>query len=116
TTAVSDLDLEIPVGSVVGVIGPSGSGKTTTIRMIMGSLAASEGEISVLGEHPARFRRSTRERIGYLPQQFSMYPDLTVLENVDFAASLYGLVFFRRFSRRRGVLELVDLWSVRNRR
>jgi ABC-2 type transport system ATP-binding protein len=116
TTAVSDLDLEIPAGSVVGVIGPSGSGKTTTIRMVMGSLAATTGEVSVLGEHPGRFRRRTRERIGYLPQQFSMYPDLTVLENVDFAASLYGLVFFRRFSRRRGVLELVDLWSVRNRR
>jgi len=116
TTAVSDLDLEIPAGSVVGVIGPSGSGKTTTIRMVMGALAATAGEVSVLGEHPGRFSRRTRERIGYLPQQFSMYPDLTVLENVDFAASLYGLVFFRRFSRRRGVLELVDLWSVRNRR
>jgi ABC-2 type transport system ATP-binding protein len=115
-TAVSDLDLEIPTGSVVGVIGPSGSGKTTTIRMVMGSLAPTEGEVSVLGEHPGRFSRRTRERIGYLPQQFSMYPDLSVLENVDFAASLYGLVLWRRFRRRRGVLELVDLWSVRNRR
>jgi ABC-2 type transport system ATP-binding protein len=54
--------------------------------------------------------------MGYMPQQFSMYPDLTALENVDFAASLYGLVFGRRFRRRRAVLELVDLWSVRNRR
>ena len=116
TVAVSDLDLEIPARSVVGIIGPSGSGKTTTIRMVMGSLGATSGEVTVLGEHPGRFSRRTRERIGYLPQQFSMYPDLTALENVDFAASLYGLVFFRRFRRRRGVLELVDLWSVRNRR
>ena len=116
TVAVADLDLEIPAGSIVGIIGPSGSGKTTTIRMVMGSLAPTSGEVTVLGEHPGKFSRRTRERIGYLPQQFSMYPDLTVLENVDFAASLYGLVFLRRFSRRRGVLELVDLWSVRNRR
>lgn len=116
TVAIGDLDLEIPAKSIVGIIGPSGSGKTTTIRMVMGSLAPTSGEVTVLGEHPGEFSRRTRERIGYLPQQFSMYPDLTVLENVDFAASLYGLVFFRRFSRRRGVLELVDLWSVRNRR
>jgi ABC-2 type transport system ATP-binding protein len=116
TVAVSDLDLEIPARSVVGIIGPSGSGKTTTIRMVMGSLAPTEGEVSVLGQQPGRFSRRTRERIGYLPQQFSMYPDLTALENVDFAASVYGLVFLRRYRRRRAVLELLDLWSVRNRR
>jgi ABC-2 type transport system ATP-binding protein len=114
--AVANLDLEIPAGSVMGVIGPSGSGKTTTIRMITGSLAPSEGTVEVLGEPPGRLRRRTRERMGYLPQQFSMYPDLTVLENVDFAASLYGLVFWRRFRRRREVLQLLDLWSVRGRR
>lgn len=116
TVAVQDLDLEIPARSVVGIVGPSGSGKTTTIRIVMGSLAATSGDVRVLGEHPGRFSRRTRERIGYLPQRFSMYPDLTVMENVDFAASLYGLVFARRFRRRRAVLELVDLWSVRNRR
>lgn len=114
--AVANLDLEIPAGSVVGVIGPSGSGKTTTIRMIMGSLAPTAGEIDVLGQHPGRFSQRTRERMGYMPQQFSLYPDLTALENVDFAASLYGLVFLRRFRRRRVVLDLVDLWNVRNRR
>lgn len=114
--AVSGLDLEIPAGSVVGVIGPSGAGKTTTIRMITGSLAPTRGTAEVLGEPPGRLSRRTRERMGYLPQKFSLYPDLTVLENVDFAASLYGLLFARRFRRRREVLELVDLWSVRGRR
>lgn len=114
--AVADLDLEIPAGSVVGVIGPSGSGKTTTIRMVTGSLGPTAGEIEVLGEHPGSFSRRTRERMGYMPQQFSMYPDLTALENVDFAASMYGLVFFRRFRRRAAVLKLVGLWDVRNRR
>jgi ABC-2 type transport system ATP-binding protein len=116
TVAVEDLTLEIPTGSVVGVIGPSGSGKTTTIRMVTGSLGPTSGTVDVLGEHPGAFSRRTRELMGYMPQQFSLYPDMTVLENVDFAASLYGLVFFRRFRRRRAVLELVDLWNVRGRR
>ncbi len=116
TEAVSGLDLEIPAGAVVGVIGPSGSGKTTTIRMIIGSLAPTAGEVEVFGERPFAFRRPTRERIGYMPQLFSLYPDLTVGENVDFAASLYGLILWRRWRRRRKVLDLVDLWSVRRRR
>ncbi|HUQ44521.1 MAG TPA: ABC transporter ATP-binding protein [Candidatus Limnocylindria bacterium] len=116
TEAVSSIDLEIPTGSVVGVIGPSGSGKTTTIRMITGSLGATAGKIEVLGDDPSHFRRSTRERMGYMPQLFSLYPDLTVGENVDFAGSLYGMILFRRWRRKKAVLQLVDLWSVRNRR
>ena len=116
TVAIEDLDLTIPSGSVVGVIGPSGSGKTTTIRMITGSLGPTSGEVEVLGESPSSFRRPTRERIGYMPQQFSLSPDLTVGENVDFAAAVYGLVLWRRWRRKREVLELVDLWSVRSRR
>ena len=114
--AVAGLDMEVPAGSVVGVIGPSGSGKTTTIRMITGSLAPTTGTVEVLGERPGKLSRRTRERIGYLPQIFSMYPDLSVLENVDFAATLYGLLLWRRYRRRRAVLELVDLWDVRGRR
>jgi len=114
--AVSNLDLEIPAGSVVGIVGPSGSGKTTTIRMITGSLGPTSGTIEVLGQRPDRFTRRTREQMGYMPQLFSLYPDLTVLENVDFAASLFGLILWRRYRRRRAVLELLDLWSVRRRR
>jgi ABC-2 type transport system ATP-binding protein len=115
-TAVSDLDLEIPRGQIVGIIGPSGSGKTTTIRMITGSLAPTSGKVEVLGMAPHRFDRRTRERIGYMPQLFSLYPDLSVGENVDFAAALYGLVLWRRWRRRRAVLELLSLWDVRGRR
>jgi ABC-2 type transport system ATP-binding protein len=116
TEAVSGLDLEIPAGAITGVIGPSGSGKTTTIRMMTGSLSPTAGEVQVLGEPPGLLRRRTRERIGYMPQHFSLYPDLTVGENVDFAAALYGLVLWRRWRRKRAVLQLLELWPVRGRR
>jgi ABC-2 type transport system ATP-binding protein len=104
------------VVAVSFTIGPSGSGKTSTIRMITGSIAPTSGTVLVFGEQPRAFRRRTRERIGYMPQHFSLYPDLTVAENVDFAASVYGLLFWRRWRRRRAVLELVDLWGIRRRR
>jgi ABC-2 type transport system ATP-binding protein len=116
TQAVSNLDLEIPRGEIVGLVGPSGSGKTTTIRMITGSLSPTAGEVEVLGERPSAFRRRTRERIGYMPQLFSLYPELSARENVDFAAAIYGLVLWRRWRRRDKVLKLLDLWSARNRR
>jgi ABC-2 type transport system ATP-binding protein len=116
TQAVAGLDLEIPSGEIVGLIGPSGSGKTTTIRMITGSLGPTSGTIEVLGKRPDRFDRPTRERIGYMPQLFSLYPDLTVGENVDLVAALYGLIAWRRWRRRRAVLQLLSLWDVRGRR
>ncbi len=113
---VSDLELRIEAGSIVGVVGPSGSGKTTTIRLITGALAPSSGRVTVLGQEPRRFTRKVREQIGYMPQQFALYPDLTVRENADFVASLFGMLFLRRRRRVREVLRLVELDGVRNRR
>src|SRR6185436_15206359 len=74
--AVADVSLRVPAGTILGVIGPSGSGKTTTIRMVLGMLRPDAGEVRVLGEEPRHFRRRTRERVGYQPQSFVMYPDL----------------------------------------
>jgi ABC-2 type transport system ATP-binding protein len=114
--AVGGVSLVVPFGSILGVIGPSGAGKTTTIRLLTGALAPTSGRVRVLGEQPTRFRRRTRERIGYMPQSFTLYPDLTASENIDFVASLFGMLFFRRRSRGGQVLKLVDLWDARGRR
>ncbi len=112
---VSGIDLTVPRGTILGIIGPSGSGKTTTIRMMTGALAPSAGEVSVLGRPPKRFRRRERERIGYMPQSFTLYEDLTAGENVDFVASLFGMLWRRRRQRVREVLHTVDLWDARGR-
>jgi ABC-2 type transport system ATP-binding protein len=114
--AVDGISLTVPTGTILGVIGPSGAGKTTTVRMLTGALAPTEGTVRVLGEDPRRFRRRTRERIGYMPQLFTLYPDLTARENVDFVASLFGILWRTRHRRTREVLELVDLWEARGRR
>lgn len=114
--AVDGISLTVRAGTILGIIGPSGSGKTTTIRLLTGALAPTDGDVRVLGEDPRTFRRRTRERIGYMPQQFTLYADLTARENVDFVASLFGILWRTRYRRTREVLELVDLWAVRGRR
>lgn len=113
---VRDIDLTVTAGTILGVIGPSGAGKTTTIRMLTGALAPTSGEVEVLGQRPSSFSARTRERIGYMPQLFALYPDLTAGENVDFVASLFGLLLWRRRSRVRQVLKLVELWDARGKR
>jgi ABC-2 type transport system ATP-binding protein len=113
---VFDINLSVRPGTILGIVGPSGAGKTTTIRLITGAIDPTGGEVRVLGEDPRRFRRTTRERIGYMPQLFTLYPDLTADENVDFVASLFGMLVRRRRRRVREVLQLVELWDVRDRR
>jgi len=113
--ALRDVSLRVDTGSILGVIGPSGAGKTTAMRLMTGSLAPSAGTVQVLGEDPRHLRRRTREKIGYLPQQFTLYPYLTARENVGFVASIYGLLWFRHGRRVKEALKLVELWDVRNR-
>ncbi len=113
--AVDDISLVVARGTILGIIGPSGAGKTTTVRMLTGALAPTDGQIRVMGEDPLHFRRQTRERIGYMPQQFALYPDLTARENVDFVASLFGVLWRTRHRRTREVLQLLELWDVRGR-
>jgi len=108
-SGVFDLTFEVPAGIIFGLIGPSGCGKTTTLRLLTGLYKPDRGDLRVLGERPTKFHTRTRERIGYMPQQFVLYPHLTVSENLSFAASLYGLGFLRRRRRMKLMLDFVEL-------
>lgn len=114
--AVRNLSLAVYPGTILGLIGPSGSGKTTVVRMLAGILAPSAGSLTVMGVEPRRFRRRHRERIAYMPQLFSLYPDLTVKENVGFVSAMFGTPWWKRGRLLRRALEVVELWDVRHRR
>lgn len=112
---VFDLDLAVPAGIIFGIIGPSGSGKTTTVRLITGVLSPDSGEVSVLSKDPTHFDPEERGRVGYLPQLTVLYPELSLRQNLTFAAALFGLSGKERRRRIREVLELVELWTMRTR-
>ncbi len=113
--AVDDVTLSVPTGTIFGFIGPSGSGKTVTIRMLTGVYLPSSGSVTVLGETPSRMPRKVREQIGYLPQSFSLFPNLSALENMRFVSSLYGVGPLKRRRRIRETLQLVGLWDSRRK-
>lgn len=112
--AVLDVNLDVPGGVIFGFIGPSGSGKTTTVRLFTGIAEPTSGELTVFGVRPDRFPSSLRERIGYMPQLFVLYPDLSVWENMSFVASLYGLGYGRA-KRMRELLDFVELTEHRHK-
>ncbi len=112
--AVRELHLEVPRNVIFGFVGPSGSGKTTTIRMLTGVYRPTSGHVEVLGRNPRKFSQRTRARIGYMPQHFVLYPHLTVWENMNFAASLYGMGLFRG-TRLRRALDFVELTEHRDK-
>jgi ABC-2 type transport system ATP-binding protein len=114
--AVDAISLQVNAGTILGVIGPSGSGKTTLIRMLTGTLEPTQGKLTVLGQTPRKFTRHARENIGYMPQHFVLYEELTASENLSFVASLFGLLWPKRGRRVNEMLKLVDLWEARGRR
>lgn len=89
--AVDHLDLSVRRAEVYGFLGPNGCGKSTTIRMLCGLLTASEGSVSVLGHQLPAEAEAVKRRIGYMTQKFSLYEDLSVAENLEFLAAVYGL-------------------------
>src|SRR6195256_3878061 len=114
--AVDDISLQVNAGTILGVIGPSGSGKTTMIRMLTGTLEPTSGNLTVLGHTPRKFTRHAREKIGYMPQHFVLYEELTASENLSFVASLFGLLWPKRGRRVTEAVKLVELWDARGRR
>lgn len=89
--ALDDISLSLEKGRVIGLIGPDGSGKTTLIRIMIGLLKPSSGKISVLQLSPEKQTKLLHQKIGYMPQKFGLYEDLTVLENMNLYADLQGL-------------------------
>ncbi len=113
-TAVQDVSFDVPRASIFGFIGPSGSGKTTTVRLLTGVYTPTTGQVLVFDRNPAAFSQNERAQLGYMPQLFVLYPNLTVWENLNFAASLYGMNLFRGKQLKKA-LTFVELYEHRSK-
>ena len=107
--AVRDVSLEVRRGEIFGILGPNGAGKSTTIRMLCGILDPTAGQGTVVGFDIAREAEQIKQRIGYMTQRFSLYEDLTVIENLRFYAGIYSVPRPRRARRIGEVLEQIGL-------
>jgi ABC-2 type transport system ATP-binding protein len=113
--AVDELDLNIAEGEIFGLVGPDGAGKTTAMRMLTGTLTPTGGMATVAGCDIAREREQLKEHIGYMSQRFGLYPDLTVLENIDFYADIYGVPAAGRAERTERLLAFSNLTPFKHR-
>ena len=107
--AVSHLDLKVPRGQIYGFLGPNGSGKSTTIRILCGLLTPTEGSATVLGTEVPGRAHDLKPKIGYMTQKFSLFGDMTVLENLQFIAEIYSFPTADRFARIEELLAKYDL-------
>lgn len=114
-TAVESLDLTVVRGELFGLVGPDGAGKTTTLRLLIGVLTPDQGTVRIAGLPLPAQLDAVRAHLGYVPQHFSLYGDLTVLENLTLTASLYGVPAATARARSSDLLRLVDLTDARNR-
>ncbi len=114
--AVDDVSLFVQAGEVYGLVGADGAGKTTTLRLLVGALKADAGEINVCGYDIGKQTEQARSQFGYLSQRFSLYEDLTVLENIRFFAEVRGLSSSEWLPRSMEILEFVGLSNFKDRR
>jgi len=115
-TAVSDVSFSVSAGDIIGLVGSDGAGKTTLLRMLATLLAPSSGTIRVGDLDVVRERSGVKEMIGYMPQRFGLYPDLTVDENLDFFMDIYGIAGEERRRRRERYLGFSNLLPFTDRR
>lgn len=109
TRALDEVSLQVRQGELTALVGPDGAGKTTLIRLIAALLTADSGTLQVLGLDPARDAQQIQERIGYMPQRFGLYEDLSVQENLDLYADLHGVSAEERAERYPRLMEMTDL-------
>ena len=114
-TAVDGVNLDIPAGEIYGLVGSDGAGKTTTLRLIVGALRPDEGSVNVCGYDIATQADQARANIGYLSQRFSLYEDLTVMENIRFFAEVRGLPAGEWEPLCNHILDFVGLMPFRDR-
>jgi ABC-2 type transport system ATP-binding protein len=107
--AVKDVTIDIRHGEIYGLLGANGAGKTSVIKMLCGLLAPTSGHVEVAGERNALRTSEARQRVGYMSQRFSLYDDLTIAENLDFFAGVYGVPPAERDEKRRWVLAFSGL-------
>ncbi len=108
-TAVDDISFSIPKGKIFGFLGPNGSGKSTTIRMLCGVLTPTSGSGTVLGLDILKEAEQIKQSIGYMSQKFGLYEDLTIKENLEFFASIYGIPGREKKMRIQDTIELCGL-------
>lgn len=113
--AVDDLALSVEEGEIFGLVGPDGAGKTTTMRLLTGILEPSAGDAWVAGHHVWREAEAVKEEIAYMSQRFGLYPDLTVMENIDFYADIYGMPRKGRAERVEELLAFSNLTPFKKR-
>jgi ABC-2 type transport system ATP-binding protein len=116
THAVDDVSLHVKSGEIYGLVGSDGAGKTTTMRLLVGALLPDQGDVNICGYDVLRQTEQARSQIGYLSQRFSMYEDLTVLENIRFFAEIRGLSSTEWLPRSMEILEFVGLDKFKDRR
>ena len=114
-TAVNRLNLAIAPGEIFGLVGPDGAGKTTTLRLLCGLMNPTEGEARVAGHDVARDPEAVKDQIGYMAQRFGLYGDLTVDENLDFYADLFGVSPEERTGLMPGLLRMTRMEPFRDR-